>query len=109
VATNIHLDNLALGEPLALVQELPCLDNLIKLDPLLVSALDMCVHYLISGCMFHVVRLSFVGANCCAIFEVSNNGGKYGRRRSTLNIGCKPRKGGVLSSKALSPMALVIV
>ena len=47
--------NLALGEPLALVQELSCLDNLINLDPLLVSAFDLCVHYLISGCLFHAV------------------------------------------------------
>jgi hypothetical protein len=43
------------------------------------------------------------------ISEVSNNGGKYGRRRSTLNTGCKPRKGGVLSSKELLPTTLVIV
>jgi hypothetical protein len=39
--------NLALGESLALMQEFPCLDNLINLDPLLASALDLCVHYLI--------------------------------------------------------------
>jgi hypothetical protein len=49
--------NLASGEPLALVQELPCFDNLIKLDPLLVSALDLCVHDMISGCLFHVVKV----------------------------------------------------
>jgi hypothetical protein len=49
--------NLASGKPLALVQELPCLDNLIKLDPLLASTLDPCVHYLISGCLFHAVRV----------------------------------------------------
>jgi hypothetical protein len=53
--------------------------------------------------------LSYVGVNCFAISEVSNNGGKYGRRRSTLNIGCRQRKGGVLSSKLLLPAALVIV
>jgi hypothetical protein len=41
--------NLALGEPLSLVQELPCFDNLIKLDPLLESALDLCVHNMIIG------------------------------------------------------------
>jgi hypothetical protein len=34
--------NLAPGEPLALVQALPCFDNSIKLDPLLSSALDLC-------------------------------------------------------------------
>jgi hypothetical protein len=45
--------NLDLGEPLALVQELPCLDNSIKLDLMLASALDLCVHYLISGFIFH--------------------------------------------------------
>jgi hypothetical protein len=53
----IFLLNLALGEPLTLVQALPDFDNLIKLDPLLASTLDMCVHNLISGCMFHVVRV----------------------------------------------------
>jgi hypothetical protein len=51
--------NLALGDPLALVEELPCLDNPIKLDSLLVSALDMCVHYLISGFLFHAVMVDF--------------------------------------------------
>jgi hypothetical protein len=49
--------NLAPGEPLALVQELPCFDNPIKLDPLLVSALDLCVHDMISGFLFHAVRV----------------------------------------------------
>jgi hypothetical protein len=39
--------NLAPGEPLALVQELPCFDNSINLDPLLSSALDLCVHNMI--------------------------------------------------------------
>jgi hypothetical protein len=49
--------NLAPGEPLALVQELPCFDDLIKLDPLLASALDLCVHNLIIGCMLHAARV----------------------------------------------------
>ena len=49
--------NLAPGEPLALVQEMPCLNNPIKLDPLLVCVLDLCVHYMISGCMSHAVRV----------------------------------------------------
>jgi hypothetical protein len=49
--------NLAPSEPLSLVQELPCLDNPIKLDPLLASALDPCVHYIINGCMLHEVRV----------------------------------------------------
>jgi hypothetical protein len=49
--------NLAPGEPLALVQELPYLDNPIKLDLLMASALDLCVHYMISRFMFHVVRV----------------------------------------------------
>jgi hypothetical protein len=40
--------NLAPGEPLALVQELPCFDDSIKLDPLLSSALDLCVHNMIT-------------------------------------------------------------
>jgi hypothetical protein len=49
--------NLDPGEPLALVQELACFDNPIKLDPLLESALDLCVHDLIIGFMFHLFRV----------------------------------------------------
>jgi hypothetical protein len=49
--------NLAPSEPLALVQELPCFDDSIKLDLLLSSALDLCVHNLITGCMLHAVRV----------------------------------------------------
>jgi hypothetical protein len=45
--------NLVLGEPLALVQELPCFDNLIKLDPLLVSVLDLFVYNIIIGCLLY--------------------------------------------------------
>jgi hypothetical protein len=47
--------NLAPGEPLALVQEFPCFDDSIKLDPLLSIALDMCVHNLITGCLLYAV------------------------------------------------------
>jgi hypothetical protein len=53
--------------------------------------------------------LRYVGVNNSAISQVSNNGGKHGRRRATLNTGCTPRKGGMLSSKSLSPIALMIV
>jgi hypothetical protein len=49
--------DLAPGRPLSLVWDLPCLDYPIKLDPLLESDLDQCVHYLISGCLFHAVRV----------------------------------------------------
>jgi hypothetical protein len=48
--------NLAPGEPLTLVQELPCFDDSIKLDPLLLSALDLCVHNMIIGCLLYAVR-----------------------------------------------------
>jgi hypothetical protein len=49
--------NLALGETLSLVQDLPRFDNMIKLKLLLVSTLDLCFHDLISGCLFHEVRV----------------------------------------------------
>jgi hypothetical protein len=49
--------NLASGEPLALVQELPCFDDSIKMDPFLSSALDLCVHNLIIGFLLHAVRV----------------------------------------------------
>jgi hypothetical protein len=47
--------NLALGEPLALVQELHCFDELIKMDPLLLSSLDLSVHNMIIGCLLYAV------------------------------------------------------
>jgi hypothetical protein len=49
--------NLALGEPLALVQELLCFDSSIKLDPLLSSTLDLCVHNMITGFLLYAVRV----------------------------------------------------
>jgi hypothetical protein len=49
--------NLASGEPLALVQELPFFDDSIKLDPLLSSALDLCVHNMIVGFLLYAVRV----------------------------------------------------
>jgi hypothetical protein len=48
--------NLALGEPLALVQDLPCVDNSIKLDPSLASSLDLFVHNMINGFMLYAVK-----------------------------------------------------
>jgi hypothetical protein len=53
--------------------------------------------------------LSSIGVNYSAISEVSNNGGKYGQRRVTLKVGCRPRKGGMFRSKALSPTTLLMV
>jgi hypothetical protein len=49
--------NLASGEPLALVQKMPCFDNSIKLDPLLASYIDLCFHNMIIGCLFQVVMV----------------------------------------------------
>jgi hypothetical protein len=49
--------NLAPSEPLALVQELPYFDNPIMLNPLLESAHDLCIYYLISVFMFHSVMV----------------------------------------------------
>jgi hypothetical protein len=49
--------NLAPGKPLALVQELLCFDNSIKLDLFFSSAIDLCVHNMIIGCLLHAVRV----------------------------------------------------
>jgi hypothetical protein len=49
--------NLALGEPRTLVQELPCFDDSIKLDPLLSSALDLCVHNIITRFLLYAVEV----------------------------------------------------
>ena len=49
--------NLAMGERVALVQELPYFDDSIKLDPLLSSDLDLCVQNLIIGCLLYDVRV----------------------------------------------------
>jgi hypothetical protein len=47
--------NLAPGEPLALVQELPCFDKSIKMDTLQASALDFFVHNMIIRLLLYVV------------------------------------------------------
>ena len=47
--------NLVPSEPLALVQELASFDNLIHLDLLLASVLDLHVHDIICGALFHAV------------------------------------------------------
>jgi hypothetical protein len=49
--------NFTLGEPLALVEELPCFDNSINLDPLLSISLGMCVHNMITHFLLHAVRV----------------------------------------------------
>jgi hypothetical protein len=49
--------NLAHGEPLALVQELPCFDDSKKMDPLLLSSLDLCVHNMIVGFLLYAVEV----------------------------------------------------
>jgi len=52
---------------------------------------------------------SSLSVSFSAMLGGSKNGGKYGQRRSTLNNGCITRNDGMLSLKALSPMALVMV
>jgi hypothetical protein len=47
------------GEPLALLQELPYSDNPRKLDPLLVSALNLSVPNMINGYLLHAVMVDF--------------------------------------------------
>jgi hypothetical protein len=51
--------NLTLGEPLALVKKLPCFDDLIELDVLLVGSLHLGVHDLINYIMFNGVNIEF--------------------------------------------------
>jgi hypothetical protein len=69
--------NLAPGEPLALVQELRCFDDSIKLDPLLLSALDTYVSTIRSLYYYCMqLGLSSVGVSYSATSKVSNNGGK---------------------------------
>jgi len=47
--------NMASGEPLSLVQELPCFDNSIKLHPLLASAIDIFVQNMITRFLLYAV------------------------------------------------------
>jgi hypothetical protein len=60
--------NLAPGEPLALVQEFPFFENPIKLDHLLLSALNLSVPNLINGFLFHAVRFDIF--RCQLIFDL---------------------------------------
>jgi hypothetical protein len=56
--------NLAPGEPLALVQELPFFDDSIKMVPLLSSALDLCVQNLIIGFLLYAFGVELC---CCQL------------------------------------------
>jgi hypothetical protein len=91
--------NLTPGEPLALMKKFPCFDNLIELDGKFEGVIFLGVHDVIKCPMFVAVKNEFLWANYSIAFEVSRRGGKYGWRSSTLNIGCKQRKGGILDSK----------
>jgi hypothetical protein len=63
--------NLAPGEPLALVRELPGFDNFLKLDPLIcLSTIWSLDSYCIQSWLISV------GVGCSTTSEVSNNGGK---------------------------------
>ena len=123
VATNIHLDqscplrkkekngsrcveclhemgklllNLVLSEPLSLVQELAELETRYswichwRVFLIYVSMIQSVV-----ACSMQS-RSKYVGVICFAMYDVSSNCGKYGRRQSTLNTRCMPRNGGML-------------
>jgi hypothetical protein len=49
--------NLAPGEPHALVQEMPCFDDSIKMVPFLSSNLDPCVQNMIIGFPLHAFKV----------------------------------------------------
>jgi hypothetical protein len=99
------LQDLVLGEPLALVKKLPCFDNLIELYVLLVGALQLGVHDLV-----HCSLLNAVGVELCRVqVPCPLQDEKYSRSNSTLKIVCKSRKGGRFNSKAFSPTTLVMV
>lgn len=49
-------------------------------------------------------RFNSIGVSCSVISDASNNGGKYGLRWFPLNTRCRPRNGGILSSKSFSPI-----
>jgi hypothetical protein len=101
--------NLTPGEPLALMKKLPCFDDPIEFDSLLVGVLCLGVHDLINCHMFDAGRIEFCRGQLLGHIQVSRRGGKYGRSSSTLNTGCNPRKGGILNSKSFSPTTLVMV
>jgi hypothetical protein len=61
--------NLAPSEPLALVQELPCFDDSIKLDPLLLSAFDLFVHNLIIVFLLYAVRVELCWCHLFCYFR----------------------------------------
>lgn len=95
--------NLDLDELISFVKKLPYFDNMVQFYVLLAGIFCLCVHDLsIVSCSLDL-GLGYVGGNCLDPFEVSNRGGKYGQSNSTLNIGCKPRKGGIINSKSFSP------
>ena len=49
--------NLTLGEPLAVVEQLPCFNNLKELDLLLLGVLNLSIHNSIRCFLFHAVQV----------------------------------------------------
>jgi hypothetical protein len=64
---------------------------------MLAGDINLCVHDLIIFLLFHAVGFSSIVFIYSVTSDVSSSGGKYGRRRYTLNNGCMPRKGGILN------------
>jgi hypothetical protein len=100
--------NLAPGEPLALVNKLPCFDDPIELYVLLAGAFHLCIYNSINVSRSRQSGLSFVEAKCSTTSEVSCRGGKYGCKSFILKTGCWIRNGGILNSKVFSPTTLVM-
>jgi hypothetical protein len=101
--------NLNLSEPFALLKKLSYFINPIEWYVLLESVVCLGVHDPIRYSHLKEVNIDFTRANFSATFEASNKGGKYGQINSTLNIGCKQRKGGIPNSKEFSHTTFVIV
>ena len=78
-----------------------CFDLPIELDLLLMGSLVPIMRSMVA-CSTQL-GLSFVGVNWFATSDVSNCCGKYGKRRSTLNTRCRPRKGEYSIQKHLHP------
>jgi hypothetical protein len=101
--------NLTLGETLALVKKSPCFDDPLELDVLLVSVLHIGVHDPIHCHMLNAFKIELCRGQVLGHVQSVQESGKYGQSNSTLNMGCKPRKGEILNSKGFSPTTLMML
>jgi hypothetical protein len=97
------------GEILALVKKLPCFDDPIELDVLLVGALHLGVHDLIKCRMFNASRIDFYRGQELDRVQSVQERWKTWSKKLHIKYRVQSKERGILDSKVFSPIDLVMV